>query len=96
MLANGPAWTKTGVPSKVCIRLGLMASFIKTVNAPATPRSSEVIGFPSKSEPMTICPRRFLISSKLVVKAKIAMISLATAMSNLKQENSHNDIANHK
>ena len=35
MLANGPAWTVAGVPSSVCIRFGLIASFIKTVIAPA-------------------------------------------------------------
>lgn len=37
MLAKGPAWTKTGVPSNVCIKLGLMASFISTVRAPLAP-----------------------------------------------------------
>ena len=46
MLANGPACTNAGVPSSVCIRLGLMASFISTVSAPAQPRSSAVTGSP--------------------------------------------------
>ena len=36
MLANGPAWTKAGVPSRVCIRFGLIASFISAANAPAS------------------------------------------------------------
>ena len=47
MLAKGPAWTKTGVPSRVCMRLGLMASFMRTVRAPAAPRSSAVTGSPA-------------------------------------------------
>lgn len=28
MLANGPAWTSTGVCSAVCIRVGFIASFV--------------------------------------------------------------------
>ena len=47
MLANGPAWTKAGPPSSVWSRFGLMASRRSTVIAPATPRSSAVIGAPS-------------------------------------------------
>ena len=46
MLANGPACTKAGVPSMVCIRLGMMVSFISTVSAPPMPRSSAVTGSP--------------------------------------------------
>ena len=42
MLANGPAWTMAGVPSRVCIRLGLIASFMRTVSAPATPSAAPV------------------------------------------------------
>ena len=30
-----------------CIRLGLMASFMRTVRAPATPKSSAVTGSPA-------------------------------------------------
>ena len=44
MLAKGPACTKTGVPSRVCMRLGLMASFMRAVMAPAAPMSSQVMG----------------------------------------------------
>ena len=47
MFANGPPWTKAGVPSVVWTRLGWMASFRSTVIAPATPRSFTVKGVPS-------------------------------------------------
>ena len=49
MLPNGPQWTRAGVPSRVCIRLGLMASLRMTVIEPATPRSSAVTGVPALS-----------------------------------------------
>ena len=81
IFANGPAWTKTGVPSTVCIRLGLMASRINTVVAPATPRSSAVTASPDLLMPITILPKRSRISFKLVVKARIAIISEATVIS---------------
>ncbi|KAF4508274.1 hypothetical protein G6O67_004679 [Ophiocordyceps sinensis] len=81
MLANGPAWTNTGVPSRVCIRLGLMASFISAVSAPPAPRSSQVTGFPLRDVATTIRPRRSLMSARLVLRARIAMHSLATEMS---------------
>ena len=44
MLPNGPACTRTGVFSSVCIRLGLIASRMMTVIAPAPPMSSAVTG----------------------------------------------------
>uniref|UniRef100_A0A915K8N1 Uncharacterized protein n=1 Tax=Romanomermis culicivorax TaxID=13658 RepID=A0A915K8N1_ROMCU len=44
MLAKGPACTNAGVPSNVCIKFGFKASFIRTVNAPVTPKSSTVTG----------------------------------------------------
>ena len=47
MLAKGPACTSTGVSSRVCIRVGSMASFISTARAPPTPRSSAVTGAPA-------------------------------------------------
>ena len=37
MLAKGPAWIRTGVPSIVCIRVGMIASIIRTVSAPPHP-----------------------------------------------------------
>ncbi len=46
MLPNGPAWTRTGVFSSVCIRFGLIASRIITAMAPAPPISEEVTGVP--------------------------------------------------
>ncbi len=58
-----------------------MASFIRTVNAPATPRSSAVIAFPFRSVPITIRPRRLRMSVRSVVNANMAMISLATVIS---------------
>mmetsp|Transcript_10087 Transcript_10087/g.42921 ORF Transcript_10087/g.42921 Transcript_10087/m.42921 type:complete len:393 (+) Transcript_10087:1070-2248(+) len=81
MFAKGPACTNTGVPSNVCIRVGLMASFISVVSAPVIPRSSAVTGLPSMSGATTICPKRFSMSFNPVVIASTAIISLATVMS---------------
>ena len=47
MLPNGPACTRTGVFSSVCIRLGFNASRMITAIAPAPPISSAVTGLPS-------------------------------------------------
>ncbi len=82
ILANGPACTMAGVFCRVCRRLGISASLIKTAIDPATPRSSAVMGRPLVSVPMTMRPRRSRRSLMLVARAKIAMISLATVMSN--------------
>mmetsp|Transcript_165 Transcript_165/g.340 ORF Transcript_165/g.340 Transcript_165/m.340 type:complete len:223 (+) Transcript_165:922-1590(+) len=82
ILANGPACTSTGVPSSVCIRVGMMASFISTVSAPPMPKSSAVTGSPALLDPTTMRPRRSRISAMEVVRARMAMISLATVMSN--------------
>ena len=46
MLPNGPACTRTGVFSSVCIRLGFNASRMITAMAPAPPISSAVTGVP--------------------------------------------------
>ena len=46
MLPKGPACTSTGVFSSVCSRLGLMASRMMTVMAPAALSSSAVTGSP--------------------------------------------------
>ncbi len=48
MLPNGPACTRTGVFSSVCIRLGFNASRMITAIAPAPPISSAVTGLPSR------------------------------------------------
>ena len=58
-----------------------MASFMSTVSAPATPRSSAVTGSPRVFVPNTMRPSRSRISARLVVSARMAMISLATVMS---------------
>ena len=60
-----------------------MASLMRTVKAPATPRSSAVTGSPWVLEAITILPSLSRMSARLVVRARIAMISLATVMSNL-------------
>ena len=44
MFANGPQWTNAGPPSSVWSRFGLIASVSRTAIAPATLRSSAVIG----------------------------------------------------
>uniref|UniRef100_A0A1A9VJG4 Uncharacterized protein n=1 Tax=Glossina austeni TaxID=7395 RepID=A0A1A9VJG4_GLOAU len=80
ILANGPACTRTGVPSRVCIRFGSKASFNRTVKAPVTPKSSAVTGSPARLKATTIRPNRCFISSKSLAKAKTAIISLATEM----------------
>mmetsp|Transcript_11524 Transcript_11524/g.43035 ORF Transcript_11524/g.43035 Transcript_11524/m.43035 type:complete len:320 (+) Transcript_11524:601-1560(+) len=86
MFANGPAWTMTGVPSAVCMRVGWMASRMSTQSAPATPRSSAVTGAPAwrpsgRARATTMRPRRSRMSSSEVVSARTAMISEATVMS---------------
>ena len=81
IFAKGPACTKAGVPSRSCIRVGMMASFIRTVMAPAQPRSSAVIASPDLLAATTILPKRSRMSARSVVSAKIAMTSLATVIS---------------
>mmetsp|Transcript_13111 Transcript_13111/g.52286 ORF Transcript_13111/g.52286 Transcript_13111/m.52286 type:complete len:272 (+) Transcript_13111:631-1446(+) len=82
MFANGPACTNTGVSSIVCSSVGMMVSFMSTVRAPPTPRSSAVMGLPSLERATTMSPRRRRMSAREVVRARTAMISLATVMSN--------------
>ncbi len=81
MFANGPACTNAGCPSSVCIRLGMIASFINTVAAPATPRSSTLTAAPVVLVPITARPIRSRRSSRLVVNARMAISSDATVMS---------------
>ena len=47
MLAKGPACTKHAVPSIVCMSVGLIASRMMTVAAPAHFVSSAVMAWPS-------------------------------------------------
>ena len=81
MLANGPAWTSAGVFSNVWKRLGLMASFMSTVIAPAALSCSAVMGSRFPFWPMTMRPKRVRMSRRPVVSARIAITSLATVMS---------------
>jgi hypothetical protein len=46
----------------VCIKFGIIVSFIKTVAAPATPKSSHVIGVPSLLNATTQFPILSLMS----------------------------------
>ena len=82
MLPNGPAWIRTGWPSSVCTRFGLMASFMITVIAPATWRSSAVTGRPARSSATTILPSRARRSRRSLASAKTAMISDAAVITN--------------
>mmetsp|Transcript_14050 Transcript_14050/g.41869 ORF Transcript_14050/g.41869 Transcript_14050/m.41869 type:complete len:268 (-) Transcript_14050:1060-1863(-) len=86
MFAKGPACTSTGVPSTVCMSVGIKASRMSTVTAPPTPRSSTETNAPAwgpsaLERPTTMRPRRFRRSSMSAASARTAMISEATAMS---------------
>mmetsp|Transcript_5438 Transcript_5438/g.22536 ORF Transcript_5438/g.22536 Transcript_5438/m.22536 type:complete len:657 (+) Transcript_5438:826-2796(+) len=81
MLANGPQCTRTGVPSSVCMSVGMSASLSKTLIAPVAPRSSTVTKSPAVSRATAIFPRRALRSVESVASARTAMISEATAIS---------------
>ena len=64
------------------MRLGLIASFRRTARAPLTPKSSAVTASPLRLLPMTILPSRSFMSLRLVVRAKMAISSLPTEISN--------------
>src|SRR5215208_7168854 len=81
MLPKGPACTRAGVFSSVCIRFGFMASFMITAMEPAALRSSAVMGFPSVSFPITMRPSLPLRSCREVASARIAITSDAAVMS---------------
>ena len=72
-------WSLT---SNVCIKFGLIASFMSTARAPLAPMSSAVIGSPRLLVATTILPNLTCMSSRLVASANTAMTSLATEMSN--------------
>ena len=82
MLPKGPAWTSTGVFSRVWSRLGLMASRMMTVIAPAAFSCSAVTGSPAAVYPTTIRPMRRRRSRSDVESASTAMTSEAAVMSN--------------
>ena len=81
MLANGPPWTKAGVPSSVCTRLGASASLSSAVMAPCR---LEVAGAHRLAvarvadDDVAEALRR---SSRSVARQKIAITSDATVMS---------------
>ena len=60
----------------------MMASFRSTARAPLTPKSSAVTASPLRLLPMTILPSRSFMSLRLVVRAKMAINSLPTEISN--------------
>jgi hypothetical protein len=80
MLAKGPACTKTGVCSTVCMHVGMMASFMSTHSAQPTPRSSAVMGSPALLMATTMLPRRSRMSRNDVVSASTAITSEATVI----------------
>mmetsp|Transcript_22467 Transcript_22467/g.53260 ORF Transcript_22467/g.53260 Transcript_22467/m.53260 type:complete len:289 (+) Transcript_22467:718-1584(+) len=82
MFAKGPAWTRTGVRSTVCINVGMRASFISTVNAPPQPRSSAVMGCLDLLYPMIIPPSFSRRPGRFFARARTAITSDATVMSN--------------
>ena len=82
MLPNGPQWTKAGPPSSVWSRFGLSASRSRTVIEPATLRSSAVIGVPSRVVARTTRPSRARRSWRSDARARIAMTSDATVITN--------------
>lgn len=59
---------------RTCINVGLMVSFIKTVAAPPTPKSSQVKGCPFLSRATTMRPILSRMSVREVAKARIAII----------------------
>ena len=81
MFANGPPWMIAGVPSIVCTRFGLTASFNSAAIAPCAFKSRAKIGFRSRVMPMKISPSRFFRSARLSERHRIAMISDAAVMS---------------
>ncbi len=77
MFANGNPWTNTGSPSRVCTRLGHIASFSRTIMPPTHPRLPAVTGSPSMLYATTILSSLARRSSYPVDSASIAEISEA-------------------
>ena len=63
MLANGPQWTKAGFPSRVCTRLGSIASLSRRAIDPEAPSCSAVTGSPDFDSATIILPSLDLRSS---------------------------------
>ena len=81
MFAKGPPCTNTGVPSSVCTKLGLHASFKRAAIAPSACKSCAVMGSSSYVYPTTILPKRSFKSVMLVARQNIAITSDATVIS---------------
>ncbi len=81
MFANGPPWTKTGLCSRLCTRLGAKASRNSAARAPAASRSPQVTGRPSRSRATTIAASRRSRSARSRARQNTAMTSEATVMS---------------
>jgi len=82
ILANGPQWIIAGVPSVVCTKLGLIASFSKAAIAPWAFKSLAKMGLLSYVNPTKILAKRCFKSLMLSVIPSIAITSLAAVMSN--------------
>mmetsp|Transcript_32072 Transcript_32072/g.81723 ORF Transcript_32072/g.81723 Transcript_32072/m.81723 type:complete len:220 (+) Transcript_32072:422-1081(+) len=80
MLAKGPQCTRAGVPSRVCMVVGMRASISSTQRAPVMPKSSAVRGSPEREKHAIIRPRRARRSARSVARARTAMISEATVI----------------
>ena len=82
MLAKGPAWTKAGLPIRVCIRLGMSASFMQDghgagdVQVLGGDRLALLVGADDDA-----AQARRAGPSGRVARARMAMISEATVMS---------------
>ena len=82
MLANGPPWTKAGLPSRLCTRFGCKASQSNAVSAPSAPKSPAVTGAPPCERATTMRAKRFSRSARSLAKQNTAMVSDAAVMSN--------------
>ncbi len=75
MLPKGPQWMNAGPPSRVCTRLGLIASFKSRVIAPCAFRSRARTGRRSGVRPTMMRARRSSKSARPVASARMAMTS---------------------
>src|SRR2546427_3341789 len=82
MFANGPPWTRAGVPSSVCTRFGMRASFRRIAAAPCTYRSPTLTGRCSRSNATTMRSRRALRSGIPSARQRVAITSLAAVITN--------------
>src|SRR5690554_4381527 len=81
ILAKGPPCMSTGVCSRVCTRLGAMASRSRTVMGPTAPRSAAVAGVSSSRQATTMRPSRRSRSARSSARQRIAITSEAAVIS---------------